>query len=510
MRTAAQDWITCIRGGDIWTGPGEPIAAGALLIKGSEIVAVLSPSAAFDDRLEVNEFVNASGCLLMPPFTDGHVHSTATLFRGTENSLPLELWSNYIVNYDRGLTQEGLKIASQVTDIEMIRNGIGGYIDHYPQSDLADIGIKAHAEAGLRVGVAPYFADMWDEDISEIPIDRRVFNKLMPAASKTPEAVRSQFHELAAEVSQIGRNTVSLLLGPNSPQRCSDGFWKVWRELQEDLNLGTHTHLLETVPQAVAARKRWPNGLVDALDKMGLLHDRLSVGHGIWLTEAEKRIFADRGVTISYNPVSNYMLGSGRKNVRADLDLGVKIALGTDCSNSGGRHDLFEVMRHMLFSGRDPGTDFSRWISPEEVLDAATQGASAVLGSSKKLGRLAVGAAADILMLDFGKGGLVAAPVSLNSVVTQADPRNVNSLMVNGRWLLRAGKICSLDEEAIMSRAKTLASDVRAAAVEFADEIRELHTPFLGWYRGIASRGCCPTCGQSAVLSESQFSCEIL
>lgn len=497
----------CIKGGHVWAGGMEPLREGGLLIQGDKILAMLAPNEVSEAALAADEVIDSAGMLLMPPLSNGHAHSSSTLFRGTENSLPLELWSNYIVNYDRTLSEEGLKVATLMTDMEMIRNGIGAYVDHYPQIDLGSIAIAAHAQSGIRVGFAPYFADLWDEDILEIPFERTVMNKLMPAAPKTAAAVEVSFRLLSRLVSEKAPRTVSLLLGPNSPQRCSDEMLGMWRHLQNELNIGSHTHLLETVPQTLAARRRWPDGMIAALDDMGLLHERLSVGHGIWLTEDEKRVFAARGVTISYNPISNAMLGSGRKDVRRDLDLGLRIALGTDCSNTGGRHDLFEVMRHMLFSGRDPGSDFERWISPQAVLISATQGAARVLGSDQALGTLAKGGPADVLILDIESGGMAASTMSFNSIVVHADPRNIHSLMIDGKWLLRDGVITTVEEVHVKDRAKTLAAEARAIAADMTDEIRDLHKPFGRWHHDLIAGSCCPTCGQGAASAEAVFSC---
>ncbi|CDZ64755.1 Hypothetical protein NGAL_HAMBI2566_61950 [Neorhizobium galegae bv. orientalis] len=121
------------------------------------------------------------------------------------------------------------------------------------------------------------------------------------------------------------------------------------------------------------------------------------MAHGIWINDSERDLLAERGVTVSQNPISNAMLGSGRRRLRDDLDAGLKIALGTDCSNTGGRHDLFEVMRHMLVSGRDPGSDFETWLTPDEVLSAATTYGAGSLNSGKSPGFVKAGAAADVV-----------------------------------------------------------------------------------------------------------------
>jgi 5-methylthioadenosine/S-adenosylhomocysteine deaminase len=497
----------CLRGGYVWPGGSAPLREGGILVSGSLIKAMLTPAEAEQAAECADEVVDVAGKALMPPFVDGHVHSSSTLLRGTENSLPLELWSYYAINYGRGLTEEAVRHAALLTNVEMIRNGIGGYIDHFPQTQRAEFAVAAHIQSGLRIGFAPFFADMWDEDILEIPLDRQIVEKIAPLAPKRLEDIRSAYFKLDAEIRSRGEGRITLLAGPNSPQRCSDALWELWKELQDRLGIGSHTHLLETFPQAQAARKRWPQGLIKALADAGLLHSRLSVGHGVWLDPKERDILASFGVTVSFNPISNGMLGSGRKRIRDDLDAGLKVVLGTDCSNTGGRHDLFEVMRHMLISAREPGTDFDEWLTPVEVLNAATTTGAKALRGAEANGLLTANNAADILVINLEAGGMAASSRSLNSIVVHADPRNVDSLMVDGRWLLRHGTITAFDEASVLGNARRYAEDLRSAAEDRLGEIKSLHTAYSVWQRGVFSGHRCPACSRMSAPVPDTYQC---
>ena len=486
----------CLTGGYTWPGRSAVMARGGVLISGRRISDLLAPHEEEEASRSADEIIDVSGMLIMPPLVNGHVHSTSTLLRGTENSLPLELWSYYAIGYGHGFSEGAARCAALTTNIEMIRNGIGGYIDHFPQTRFVNAALSAHVQSGLRIGFAPFFADLWDEDILGIPLDRDVVGRLTPRAPRLSSEIKSTFTDLTAEIRGSGEGRVALLAGPNSPQRCSDDLWRLWKDLQDTFGIGSHTHLLETYPQLKAARRRWPGGLIKALADAGLLNDGLSVGHAIWLDPTDRELLADRGVTVSFNPISNGMLGSGQKRIRDDLDAGLNVALGTDCSNTGGRHDLFEVMRHMLISGRQPGSDFDRWLTPEEVLDAATTSGARAIRATSATGRLEAGGPADILLLDLETNGLATSPKTLNSVVVHSDPRNVRSLMIDGRWLLRDGTIIVLDEAAVLREAKLVAENIRFDASERLRDIRTFHETYAIWQRDMFSGRCCPTCGR--------------
>jgi 5-methylthioadenosine/S-adenosylhomocysteine deaminase len=498
----------CLKDGHVWPGSGAALVKGGLLIKGDRIEAVFGLGESDSAASGADEVIDATGMVLMPPLVDCHVHSNSTLLRGTENSLPLELWSYYAINYGLGSTDEGVRHAALLTNIEMIRCGIGGYIDHFPQTHRSAFAIEAHARSGLRVGFAPFFADMWDEDILEIPLNSDVVRRIAPLAPRRPEDIHAAYLNLQLRLKAEGGGRLTLLAGPNSPQRCSETLWQLWKTLQTELDIGSHTHLLETLPQANAAWKRWPEGVVKALDKAGLLHDRLSIAHGIWINDIERDLLARRGVTVSHNPISNAMLGSGRRRLRDDLNAGLKVALGTDCSNTGGRHDLFEVMRNMLVSGREPGSDFETWLTPEEILVAATMNGAHSLNSGKSHGFLKAGAAADVLVLATQRYGLSASAPNLNSLVVHSDPRNVVSMMIDGKWLLRDGKIVAFDEAEVLTDASRYADDLRLEAIERAGDIKSLHADYAQWQRSVFSAHQCPHCNKTTPPGTQNFRCD--
>ncbi|QCI67502.1 amidohydrolase family protein [Phreatobacter stygius] len=489
----------CIAGGAVWTGENDraPVPGG-VLIDGDRIAAVLAPHEVEAAAATADAVLYVQGSLIAPPLYDGHVHSSSTLLRGTENSLPLELWSYYATSYGRGFSDRCAKAAILLTAAEMIRNGIAGYVDHYPQVGFLDTAFETHARTGMRIGFAPFFQDVADHDFLDIPLPRDVLAELAPRVMRTPDQVRASFVDLAARAGRGEASRISLLLGPNGPQRCSPDMIALWRRLQDELGLGAHTHLLETLPQAAASRAKWPGGLVSEMERQGLLTAKLSVAHGLWLEDGDHRRLARHGVTLVHNPASNRMLGSGRLNLRACLDAGVKLALGTDCSNTGGRHDLFEAMRLAVMSGREPGSDHDTWLRPVEAFRAATAGGAGALGVDHVGGRLAPGAAADLMVLNFRREPLTVAPISIESLVMHADARAVTALMVGGEWLMRHGRIESFDEDDALLEAAACAEQLRELGA-FNDDLKALHAPFGAWQKRVFDAwGRCPACGAAA------------
>ncbi len=158
------------------------------------------------------------------------------------------------------------------------------------------------------------------------------------------------------------------------------------------------------------------------------------------------------------------MLGSGRLSLPTMLERGVPLALGTDSSNSGGRHDLFEVMRLALMLPRPDTSDPRAWPRPRQILEMATTGGSRALGQAGVLGRIEAGQRADLVLLDPRGAGLAGSPVTAPDLVQHGDATAVAAVMIAGSWVLRDGRILAFDEAAMLEQVAAISTEVRAAA----------------------------------------------
>jgi 5-methylthioadenosine/S-adenosylhomocysteine deaminase len=355
----------------------------------------------------------------------------------------------------------------------MIRNGITACVDHFAHFARVPAALAAHRASGMRVGFAPMMQDVPDHRILglEMPPDLR--RRLEAAAPQTASEVERFFRDLAAE--STGRDRlVTLMLGPNAPQRCSPALLDVWRRLAGELGLPAHTHCLETLPQAAAGRRAWPGGTVGEMARNGLLDARLTIAHGIWLDPGERDLLAAHGVAVVHNPTSNMMLGSGRMPIEDYLRSGVVLALGSDSANTGGRNDLFEIMRLAMMMHR-LALPFGDWPTAERIFEMATLGGARVLGLEGELGRVAPGQRADLVLLRTDGAAMVAGRPDIATIVQHASAEAVAAVMVDGRWVYRDGRILGFDEKAMLDRYRELGAEIleRAApGLSLADEAR--------------------------------------
>ncbi len=433
--------------------PGGRFAEASVLVQGRRIAAVATR---VDDRAALRaratRIEDGRGHWLIPGLIDAHAHGYATLLRGTENAMPLELWALFTVLYGRAFTAATLRAAVLLGAAERIRAGITGWIDHSPMQHLADAAIAAHEASGLRVGYAPFLHDTGDETLLGVHLPPDVAGIAGGAPVLDPDAYAVRFAEMAARAAG-GSGRVRVLLGPNAPQRCSARAWALWRELRDRHGVAVHTHLMETRAQAEIGARLYPGGLVAAMAQEGLLDGNLSVAHGIWLSRAEREVLAAHGVTLVHNPASNLMLGSGILPLAESRDAGLPVALGTDSSNTGGRHDHFATMRLAMMLPRVADADHRTWPHGADALAMATRNGAGVLDRAGELGRIAPGQLADLVLVRRGAAATLAFDASADALVQHAGPEHVTAAMVDGAWVLRDGRILAFDEAAALADA---------------------------------------------------------
>ncbi len=396
-----------------------------------------------------DEVVAGDGKILIPGLVNAHTHSYCNLLRGTENSLPLEPWALYTVAYGRSLDDEAIRLSILIGAAEMIRNGITACVDHFAHFARAPAALAAHRESGMRVGFAPMMQDLPDHRILGLELPPDLLRRLEATPPQTASQVERLFRDLAA--------------------------------------LPVHTHCLETWPQAAAGQRDWPGGTVGEMARRGLLGPRLSIAHGIWLDPAERDLLAAHDVAVVHNPASNMMLGSGRMPLEDYLRRGVALAIGSDSANTGGRNDIFEIMRLAMMMHR-LALPLDDWPKPERVFEMATLGGARVLGRERELGRIAPGQCADLVLLRPDGAAMTAGRPDIATIVQHGSADSVAAVMIGGTWVYRDGRILSFDEQAILDRYGELRVEIleRAApALALADQARPY---FERPYRSVATR----------------------
>jgi guanine deaminase len=232
--------------------------------------------------------------------------------------------------------------------------------------------------------------------------------------------------------------------------------------LADELDLPIHIHVLETRMQAVSAQQMYGKTLPEHLHELGFLSPRVSFEHGIWLTPRDIELVRDAGVTIVHNPVSNLKLGSGICAVPTLLREGVNVALGTDGMSSNDGNDMLWALKLASLLHKVWGIDYEEWLGAADAWQMATAAGAEAAGYRDDLGRVAPGFRADLVLLDLESLGFTPLNDTLKQLALGATARDVASVLVGGRWVLRDGVLTGIDEDAVLAEARERGRDVVA------------------------------------------------
>jgi cytosine/adenosine deaminase-related metal-dependent hydrolase len=229
------------------------------------------------------------------------------------------------------------------------------------------------------------------------------------------------------------------------------------RAFADKYDLGYTIHLNQSVAEYQFMEKFHGMRPATYLDAHGFLGPRLFAAHARYVDAGEIALLGKSRTIISHQ--ANMAANRGViPPIPALREAGCPIALGTD----NNTNDVFEVMRIALLTERIRRTDPFPGVrpQPEDILADATEGGSRAVNQQKMLGSLEVGKKADLFVLDTMKPYLVPAGRLVSAVIHGGHPSDIESVMVDGEFIMRNNKVLTLDEAAIIREADAVSKRV--------------------------------------------------
>jgi len=404
---------------------------GAIAVSKGRIVAI-GPRAEIEGRYSSRQRVSAVGKVITPGLINGHTHIPMVLFRGLADDLDLQEWlTKYIFPAEaKNVTEEFVRVGTRLGLAEMIRGGTTTYCDMYYFEDaIAD----ETAKAGVR-GVL-------GETIIDFPVaDNKTNAEGMAYVEKF--VTRWKGHDLIVPA-----------IAPHAPYTVSEEHLKAVRAFSDRTNSPIVTHISETkreVDDSVKAKGASP---VAYLDRIGFLNERVIAAHMVWPQGSDIAILKRHGVGVVHNPQSNMKLASGVAPVPKMLTEKLSVGLGTDGAASNNDLNMWEEMDtvaklHKVFSG-DP-----KVISAQEAFELATIRGAEALHLEKEIGSLETGKRADLLVIDRDTLNQIPLYNVYSDLVYATKAADVESVIINGRIVMRNRRLLTLDEASIKTAAR--------------------------------------------------------
>ncbi|MBT1097002.1 amidohydrolase [Streptomyces sp. Tu102] len=396
----------------------------AIVVRDGVVESVTSADAVHGR--DAAERIEAAGQVALPGLVNCHTHAPMVTLRGVAEDLPIEEWFNDVVwPIESNLTEKDVELGARLACAEMIRAGVTCFADHYFSMDavaavVEECGIRAH------LGEA-YFS-------SQGPRGRE----------------RSLEFALRHRGGAGGRITTAL--APHAPYTVDDADLAATAALARDHGLPVHLHAAENRDQAEASLARHGVTPIEVLRRTGILDTDILIAHGTGILDSDLPLLeAASGSTAVATAPRGYLKFAWPTTtpVRALHDIGIPVGLATDGAASNNSLDVWESMALTALVQKSTTGD-PRWLTARQALHHATLQSARAVGLGDRLGTLAPGRRADIVLVDVS--GPHTQPVHdlAATLVHSARSSDVRTTVVDGRILMRDRELLTIDVTAVV------------------------------------------------------------
>ena len=427
--------------------------------------------------------IDGSDRFVMPGLVNVHSHPSSEPlkkgFREEFGNPQLHMSPLYDRAFMLQTDDEGQQACLQYALAELLASGVTSVVDF---SAPYDGWLDGLAAAGIRSWVVPSFASShwatndghsvnyrWDE-----PTGHRGLNDAI-------ELGRS------AETHPCGR--LSAMLGPAQLDTCTEDLLLASLEAARDNGWLLHTHASQSLVEFQEMTRR--NGItpIQWAHKIGLLGPDCVLAHAIFIDEhswttwpgaSDKNLLAESGTAVAHCPSVFARNAQMLEDIGSYIRSGVRLGIGTDSFP----HNMIEEMRAAAILGRISAGNVGA-VTTGEVFHAATVGGADLLGRAD-LGRITVGAKADLVMVDLSHPAMMPIRDPLRSLIYTAAERAVRDVFVDGQHLVVNGEITTvnIDEVTASLQAARDAAEVDSAQHHHAGmtalDVAPLTLPPLG------------------------------
>jgi 5-methylthioadenosine/S-adenosylhomocysteine deaminase len=462
-----------------------PLPHGAVLIAGGAVAEVGDSTELRRAHPGARE-IGGDGKLVLPGLVNAHHHGMgiSTVQLGFPDPVPpepglldtpFESWMGTMLALDAIDPYLG----TLYKDVLLIESGVTAHLHmHFPSGagdgapeeayarELRET-LRAHRASGQRVALAPHWSDRSklaydgnDAFIASLPGDLRERARRLAAARMPAAAYLAIIRELAGELRDDP--LLSAQFAIMAPQWASDALVEAVGTAAAELGTGIHLHSLESRLQRAWGDAFAGGRELERLANAGVLGGRSALAHGVWLRDSDVELVASTGATVVHNPSSNLRLSAGVAPLRRLVAAGAGVALGLDDMGIADDDDMLAEVRMAHVLQRVNGDPQYPRLRAAEVFGLMWDGGAKVVGAH--VGRLAPGRRGDVVVADLRalRAPYAAADLDVwELLVSRGKAAHVDSVVVEGRVLMRERTLQHLDRDAIMAEV----AEAAAAAI---------------------------------------------
>jgi cytosine/adenosine deaminase-related metal-dependent hydrolase len=439
----------------------------ALAVQGDTIVAI-GPTDQILKTYAQAEVYDGRGKALFPGLINCHAHMSAVLARGFNEDFGFPNSAKLAVQPGSLLQGEEGTLMVTVAALEAIRTGTTTIVENVG-------GISRNAAALAKTGLRCVFAEsIRDSENVAGPMSPEGLARSEPPrfSPKARDQGMQRISDLFTAWHGKNQGRISVFPAAALAETSSPELLQAVRAFADKHDLGYTIHLTQSRPEYDFMMKFHGVPPAAFLDKHGFLGPRLFAAHCRYVDNSEIALLGKSRTIVSHQAgmAANRGVIPPIPALRA---AGCPIALGTD----NNTNDVFEVMRIALLTERVRRDDVRPGLQPqpEDILADATQGGARAVNQETLLGSLEVGKKADLLVVDTLRAHLVPAGRIVSALIHSGHPDDIESVMVDGQFIMRNRKVLTMDEDSVIREADAVGRRIWTKVLEAGP----LHVPRL-------------------------------
>ena len=392
--------------------------------------------------------VDATDCAVIPGFVQTHIHLCQTIFRGAADDLSLIDWLRRRVwPMEAAHTVASIAASARLGIAELIKGGTTCALTMETVNHTAEV-FKVVEETGFRATVGKCMMDKGDE----VPVELQ---------EQTANSIDESLALLGAWHGKAdGR--IRYCFAPRFAVSCTRELLQRVAELARERGVIVHTHASENRTECELVQEETGLRNIAYLDSLELTGRHVALAHCVHLSVDEIEILRTTGTNVVHCPSSNLKLGSGIAPIAKLLEQGISVSLGADGAACNNRLDMFTEMRTAAL--------LQKVLHGPEVLPAnrtlrmATIDGAKALGLDAEIGSIETGKKADLSVVRLDR--LHATPVTdlVSALVYSATSDDVDTVIIDGRLVMRYRELLTIDEAATIATARAEAEKLMTRA----------------------------------------------
>ncbi len=426
------------------------IRHGAVAIRGRHIVDV-GKQTDLEAKYTATNTIGSDRFVVTPGMVNTHIHITGEpLTRGyVPDDTPFEenvfMWLCPLYSV---FTAEEERLSAQLAAVEMLKSGTTTFLEAGTIRFLDEV-IDGLVEVGIRGRVGRW---IWD-----LPPEPDVYKQ------NTDESIALLQRQLTdfASVADGRLGAWSILVGHTT---ASGPLWKAARELADEHGTGMSFHM--------SPAKLDPEGFVAEfghrpmihLAEMGILRNDVAITHCVQIDDHELAVMAQAGVNVAHCPTTALKVSYGVTQVGKMPEMvqaGINVSIGTDGNNASNYSDLMRATYLVAGLFKDARQD-PQMFPAEMAYEMATLGGARTMLMQDEIGSLEVGKKADVVLHDIDRPEWRPLLNVANQLVWSADGRGVHMVFVDGKKVVDAGRMTTIDEDTFYNRCQLAGEAITA------------------------------------------------